>query len=134
MIRYDFRVPIYDFDCTIVQLKEKENPKKILRLLNDFNIGQEIKNEIITNMHNEYIDSALTLTNRNERLLLVILYPISSMERFINIAAHEKRHMEDKITEVVELENGEGTAYLAGYLASAFYEFTKINKLWTILK
>ena len=134
MLRYDFTIPIYDFDCTSVQLKEKENPKKILKLLSEHNIGEEIKDEITTNIKNEYMDSALVLTNKNARLLLVILYPISSMERFVNIVAHEKRHMEDKITEAVELENGEGTAYLAGYLASAFYEFVKINKLWTILK
>lgn len=57
MLRYDFKVPIYDFDCTIVQLKEKENPKKILKLLNEHNIGEEIKDEITTNIKNEYMDS-----------------------------------------------------------------------------
>ena len=113
-----FKIPIYDFDVTLIEVDGSGDVEPIRRLLRRVGGRNEsLESEILGAVENGSIDGGWTLSALGRSLFYVILLPMSSSEQRIRVLNHEKRHIEDDLLEYCGVNDKEAAAYLAGYLS-----------------
>lgn len=129
MKRVCFKVPLYDFDVILLQVesdKDKSAAKKEMKRLGC--TEKEIDEELESVTKGEY-NGATTWRNFAYKLILVIFHKFSSQRCIDNVFGHEKRHVEDRILEWANVNDIEGSAFLAGFLSEKFNKFQRTIKL-----
>lgn len=86
-------------------------------------MDDEDKEEIFTDIKNENHDGGTTYRSFPTQEFLVIFFKFSSEEAKVNVYAHEKRHIEDRLMQYLEINDIETAGYLAGFLAVEFNKF-----------
>ena len=125
MKTYCFNVPMFDFEVKLIQIEGKKDYAQVKKHEWLQDIPDEDKEEIFQNVKDDVCDGAYVLRNLNLKQLIVVFYRFESEEKRVNVYAHEKRHVEDRIMEYLHIEDFETAGYIAGYLAVEFYKFTK---------
>lgn len=125
MRRFDFEVPIYGWEITIVTIFDKNDEQPVKDLFDEFDIDDD---NAIDNIINERYDGGETYVNTGQRQGVILIYKFDNINVFHNILNHEKRHLLDRIGLVhLILEEREAIAYLDGYVSEQIY--SNLDKL-----
>lgn len=125
MKTHSFDIPIFDFKANLIQIEDKNDLSLIEKHKWLKNMEDVDKEEIFTEIKNENYDGGTTLRNFHSQEFLVIFFKFSSEEAKINVYAHEKRHIEDRLMQYLEINDIETAGYLAGFLAVEFNKLTR---------
>lgn len=125
MKTYSFKVPMFDYDIKLIQIEGKKDYAQVKKIEWLQGIPDEDREEIFKNAKEDVCDGACVLRNLNMRQLIVVFYRFESEEKKVSVYAHEKRHVEDRIMEHLQIEDFETAGYLAGFLAVEFNKFIK---------
>jgi len=123
MKTHSFNIPIFDFKVKLIQIEDKKDLPSLKKHKWLKNMDDENKEEIFTKIKNENYDGGTTFRDFSSREFLVIFYTFSSEEAKVNVYAHEKRHIEDRLMEYVGINDIETAGYIAGFLAVEFNKF-----------
>lgn len=111
-------VDIFEWDVVLVELSKKDNPNDVLKLLSEFiPVDKELTKEVTNNINRRCYNGGSHYFYLMDRMSLILLYPVSSKEKRINVLCHEKRHVEDRILKYSNIDDIETAGYLAGFLA-----------------
>ncbi len=110
-----FIIPMYDFRVTLVEVRDEDNIKKVLKAC-DFVKGTEYHTEVKDNLENGYHDGGHFFYNMRKRVGLILIYHQTSKKRRLECIGHEKRHLEDRLLKYYSVDDFEAAAMLSGYL------------------
>ena len=122
MKKLKFAVPLYDIDVTLLQVEGKDDENAVLDECKQYNISEEIGEELHDTISNDRCDGASTFWNGGLHVAVIVFYRMESTKRKGVCYSHEKRHLEDKILKFCGIDDGEAAAYLAGFLSEYFDE------------
>ena len=125
MRTHSFDIPIFNFKVNLIQIEDKKDLSSLEKHKWLKNMEDADKEEIFTKIKNENYDGGTTFRNFPSQEFLVIFYKFSSEETKVNVYAHEKRHIEDRLMQYLEINDIETAGYLAGFLAVEFNKLTK---------
>lgn len=130
MKRYDFTIPIYDVDVTLIQVERgTENECRTLRkALRSFGCKKESIDEDVNEIREGDMNGGATYRNMTARVVVVVFHEFTSEERMVEVYSHEKRHVEDRVLEFFEVKDTESAGLLAGFLGVEFHKFYKMCK------
>lgn len=125
MKRYDFTIPIYDVDVTLLQVEKCNDSecRKVCSVLRSFGCPKESVDEEISQIREGSTNGGVTYRNMVGRKMLVLFQELTSVERLVEVYSHEKRHIEDRILEFFKVSDSESAALLSGYVSVEFYKF-----------
>jgi hypothetical protein len=123
MKTHTFNIPMLDFKIKLIQITSKKDYIQVKKHEWLQDIPDEDREEIFQNVKEDVCDGACVLRNLNMKQLIVVFYRFESEEKRVNVYAHEKRHVEDRIMEYLHIEDFEAAGYLAGFLAVEFNKF-----------
>lgn len=124
MRRIDFKVPIYDWDITIITIYNEFCKEQVSELIDEFELPD--RDELLQ-LVGEGFNGGRTYAKTSSREIVVILFPWTSEIQFEKSLNHEKRHIIDDIVEWHNLEGKEAPAYLDGYISGEIYK--QLDKL-----
>ena len=116
MILKKFKIEIYEWKVTFIEITSKKDWKKVNKIQKGFGVDKNTIKETRMHIKAGSKDGGLHSWNRF-RKSIILLYPSSSMRQRIKVICHEKRHCEDRILEHLRVYGVEAPAYLAGYLS-----------------
>lgn len=123
MIVKTFNIPIYDTKVTLCQIISQSDFPKVKKLIKVLNVESELLKDIQENIENANLDGGVTLTDMSIRRVIVLFYNMSSYLTQEEVYSHEKRHIEDRILNWVNVDDIESAGLLAGWLAKQFFKF-----------
>lgn len=88
----------------------------ILKEAKDFNLSQEYLNSVEQKFDNDATNGADLFYNDNGLVMLLIVYPHTSILEIASTMIHEGRHAADTVIDSVGLEGKESFAYLNEYI------------------
>jgi len=124
MKKININIPIFDWQLRVLDTTKDDLKVDILKALSWISPDQETLESINHSLETKAYDGGLHLWNIPQRRSLVLLYPYSSWEMRVNILAHEKRHVEDRILSSLYIDDVETAAYLSGYIAQKLIKLT----------
>ena len=130
MKRYDFNIPIYDVDVTLLQVERgtESECRSLRKVLRSFGCKKECIDEDIREIRDGDMNGGATYRNMTARVVVVVFHEFTSEERMVEVYSHEKRHVEDRILEFFEVNDTESAGLLAGFLGVEFHKFYKMCK------
>ena len=111
---------MFYFDVTLLQVESKDDVKQVKKACLDFNMEAEDVEAVIDKVERDCTDGGYTFRNFRFKKFLVIFYRMISCKMRENIWSHEKRHIEDRILQFLNIDDIETSAILAGYLGEQF--------------
>ena len=126
-----FKIDIYNYTITLVQAEEGDKGEEVRKFLSKCKISGESLDDTIKGVDDEDVNGGCTFHNRYHKHIVCFFYPFTSLSRQVEVYAHEKRHVEDRICEWLGINDIETSAYLAGYLGVKFWEF--MNKTTNLI-
>lgn len=121
MKKSTFKVPIYNFDITVIQVESSADKEAVVKEFKKMRIPEDTYQNSLETIESGYMNGGDTFRNMLIKRFLIIIYPCSSETVRREIIGHEKRHIEDRILEYLEIDDIEASAYLAGYLSQYMY-------------
>ena len=121
MKKIKFKIPIYDFSVTWLEIQNKDDKDAVLQEMSKMKCQKEDINDVIDNIERECMNGGSTFRNMDLKKFLVIVFPCSNETIRRDIVNHEKRHIEDRLLKYVCVDDIEACAYLAGYLSRFIY-------------
>jgi hypothetical protein len=110
-----FKVDVYNWEVTLIELTSAKEWKKLKKELIKFGVTKEDIIEAKENIRK--VNGGEHFYQLSRRESMIILYPMKSKKVRTEMLCHEKRHLENRIFEFCRLDDNEASAYLAGYLA-----------------
>ena len=121
MKKTEFKIPIYDFDVTILEVESKEDKAEVNTILSNLIPNKESIDEVLGYIEDGSMNGGDTFRNLLHRKFVVVLYPFKDIETRREVINHEKRHIEDRVLEYCGISDIEASAYLAGYISKFMY-------------
>lgn len=121
MKKTEFKIPIYDFDVTVLEVESKKDKAKVNTILSNLIPNRESIDEVLGYIEDGSMNGGDTFRNLLYRKFVVVLYPFKDIETRREVINHEKRHIEDRILEYCRISDIEASAYLAGYISKFMY-------------
>ena len=121
MKKTEFKIPIYGFDVTILEVESKEDKDEVNTILSNFIPNKEKIDEVLGYIEDGCMNGGDTFRNMLYKKFIVVLYPFEDVENRREVINHEKRHIEDRILEYCGIYDIEASAYLAGYISKFMY-------------
>jgi hypothetical protein len=121
MKKTEFKIPIYDFDVTILEVESKEDKAEVNAILSNLTPDKESIDEVLGYIEDGSMNGGDTFRNLLRRKFVVVLYPFKDIETRREVVNHEKRHIEDRVLEYCGISDIEASAYLAGYISKFMY-------------
>lgn len=121
MKKTEFKIPIYDFDVTILEVESKEDKAEVNAILSNLTPDKESIDEVLVYIEDGSMNGGDTFRNLLRRKFVVVLYPFKDIETRREVINHEKRHIEDRVLEYCGITDIEASAYLAGYISKFMY-------------
>lgn len=123
-----YNIPIYDTELTLVHItrEDLETEEGVKRIKKIFKTRRIIPNsdEFIEDSRNKN-SCGVTYSNKDNCAIVVIFLKLDCAVD--NIICHEKRHIEDLVSDWYQLSDREALAYLAGFLGTLMYDFYRIE-------
>lgn len=121
MKKTEFKIPIYDFDVTILEVESKEDKAEVNTILSNLIPDKESINEVLGYIEDGCMNGGDTFRNMLCKKFVVVLCPFKDVETRREVINHEKRHIEDRVLEYCGVKDIEASAYLAGYISKFMY-------------
>ena len=128
MIRFNFKIPLYYVDVSLVQVESEKDAESVETLLRNIKTDKEYLDDTVNNIKRGCCNGAETYRNLDLKKVVVIFYKITSERQRSNVYSHEKRHIEDRVLEWYSVNDIESAGLLAGFLGEKFYEFEKLQE------
>lgn len=116
-----FKIGIYGWRCVVMEVVSSKDWKVADKEMRVFKCKKSDRKLVVANIKNEVGNGGEHFYNTTSRRTLIILYRITSRKKRMEILAHEKRHMEDRMMNHLGIDNIEAVGYLAGYLAKKMF-------------
>ena len=127
MIRFNFKIPIYKINVSLVQLEGKKDIKPLIALMKGMKAKDDDINNEVEQLSEDRYNGGNTYRNMSRRRIVVLFYRMTSEKTRREVYDHEKRHIEDRVLEWFSVDDIESAGLLAGYLGEKFYEFEKLQ-------
>ena len=121
-----FRIPMYDFTVTLVEVEGKEDKEAVLSIMRGLKCPQEYLDSSADYIERGCYNGGDTFYNFDLKAVCVVFYGFRSERSRQNVYSHEKRHIEDRIMQHNNVDDVESAGMLAGFLGERFYEFRKL--------
>jgi len=114
------RIEIYDWDLSVVLLARNYDVYEVQDFVRD---NLKLRKEELSPIEDVegIFDGGSHYYNTNEKVSIILLYPMTSSERLCNILGHEMQHVVDRIMGYCSIDDLEARAYLAGHLAEVIW-------------
>jgi hypothetical protein len=116
-----FKVDVYDWKVTLIEITSKKDYKKVIPILKKFGCEKEIVKNTKFHIKNGSKNGGHHSYDTKYWESIILIYPSTSKKERMRVLCHEKRHCEDKILEELSVYGVEAPAYLAGYLAKKLF-------------
>lgn len=126
MKKMKFRVPLYDFTVTLVEVESKEDKESVLSIMRGIKCPQEYMDSSADYIDRGCYDGGDTFYNFDIKEFFIVFYGFKSERMRQNVYSHEKRHVEDRIMQHTNVDDIESAGMLAGFLGEKFYEFRQL--------
>ena len=126
MKKMQFVVPFYEVTVRLYQVESKDDAPIIRNVLRGLKADKDITEEIVGGIEREAVNGGETFRDLRHKLMVIIFYEWDSEERKIDVFAHEKRHVEDRILEYFGVNDIESAGMLAGWLGVKFRKFESL--------
>lgn len=127
MKKYEFQLPYYKVDVTLLQVEGKKDENYVAQLLKS--IDAEDTEYTLEGIRRGAVNGGDTYRDLNNKRMAVLFYPMEDNIHRAEIYSHEKRHIEDRVLEFFGVNDIESAGLLAGFLGEKFYEFwNKVTK------
>lgn len=127
MKQANFKIPIYNWDFTVICLGSPADAPKLSAIATKYAFPD--KETLIEHVQKKSYDGGKTYTKKSTRQIIVIIFPQSSKQKLFNTLNHEKRHVIDDILEWHDVHDKEAAAYLDGFLSEELYKHLKQSKV-----
>lgn len=121
MKRKRFKVPIYNFNITFIEMESATDCYLVAKEMKRLNCTPEAICSVSEALKNGDVNGGETYRNMPIKEILVLIYPCTSERRRREVVNHEKRHIEDRILEYLGINDIEASAYLAGFLSEHIF-------------
>ena len=118
-----FKIPIYKFSVTLVEINGAEDETPVRKLLGGRSISVSDIESVCDIVRRGAINGGDLFYNFSTQSAVVVFYPMSGLGDKVNIYCHEKRHLEDRVMEFASVNDPEAVAYLAGFLGEKMWDF-----------
>ena len=127
MRQIQFRVPIYEWNVTVITLYGRKDIKTISEFMKvkDFS-PEEIKNTT-DELIRDSVGGGRAYTSYDKKEAIIIIFPYENDASFYSTLNHEKRHLIDDILEFHGINDKEAAAYLDGFVSTII--FNNLGKL-----
>jgi hypothetical protein len=112
-------IKIFGWKVILVEIKNKNEFKKVIKIMKPINLCLEDIKYIKNNM--KCHDGGDYFYNTSNKKSVILIYPITSKRERRNVLEHEKRHLVDRILENCHIKDIETSAYLTGFISEKFY-------------
>ena len=119
---------MFYFDVTLLQVETKDDSKQVEKACKAFGMESDDIESVKDNVERDCEDGGDTFRNFRFKKMLVIFYRMSSIKMRENIWSHEKRHIEDRILQFLNIDDIETSAILAGYLGEQFHHLRLMQR------
>jgi hypothetical protein len=121
MKKLRFKIPIFDFAVTWIEVEDKNDADKVSKECKKLNIPSNSIHPVMDYIRRDCMDGGETYRNMELKEFLVIIYLCKDEKKRREVVNHEKRHIEDRILEYLGINDMETAAYLAGYISRFIY-------------
>ena len=127
MIKYVFHIPIYECDVMLMQIESKQDSDIVMKNLDWLKVDNEDKQDYKAKIERGCVNGGDCWRNYSLHKFLISFFPFTNMNKKKEVDSHEKRHLEDRILEFVEVNDIEAAGYLSGFLGKKFYKFEQLQ-------
>ena len=131
MIKFTFKIPIYEINVTLLQIEGVGDANVIKPTLKKFALDKQYLDYTMEGIVNDSRNGGDTYRDLNtkKRRFLVVFYKMTDAETRREVYEHEKRHIEDRILEYYSINDIEAAGMLSGFLGRMFYRFEQKQKM-----
>lgn len=123
MIRYNFKIPLYYVDVTLIQVESEKDADSVETILKNIKTDKEWIDYTVGGIKRGCRNGGDTYRNEDLKRFVVIFYCMSNERNRSNCYSHEKRHIEDRVLEWNSVNDIESAGLLAGFLGEKFDDF-----------
>jgi hypothetical protein len=106
---------------TFVEVESKEDAEPVAQICKSVNATPEDAARIRNTIANDSVDGGETFRNFDLGQILCVIYRCTNERSRRNTINHEKRHIEDRTLEWMNVNDVESAAMLAGWLSERIY-------------
>jgi len=121
MKKKEFKIPIYNYDVTFVEIESKNDENEAKLLFENFQLEKEDVEHEMNLINKESEDGGSTYYSLGKKQFLILIHKITSEIERRNIINHEKRHVEDRLLRHCNINDIESAGYLSGFLSEYLY-------------
>jgi len=125
MRRVNIRIPIYDWDLTLITIYNAEDAEPYRKYLQEIEASEEAIETSVGYVLRHCVNGGDTWRDVGQRTATIVIYPWTDEEHFIETLNHEKRHLVDRIMEWARINDTEAAAYLDGYVSKEVFKHIK---------
>ena len=122
-----FKIPIYEWDVSIVTIYNEQDEQPLRELLTNIDADKEGMQQDLYSVRTHAMNGGDTWRDPGNRRAIIVIFPWSDMTVFWEVINHEKRHLVDRILEWANINDMEAAAYLDGAISKML--FSKIKEL-----
>lgn len=121
MKKMEFQLPYYKVDVMLLQIESEKDENDVAELLKS--IDAEDPGYTLKGIRLGAVNGGDTYSDLNNKLIVVLFYPMEDNAHRAEIYSHEKRHIEDRVLKFFGVNDIESAGLLAGFLGEKFYKF-----------
>lgn len=127
-----FKIPIFNFSVSVIYTENHTDSevKETLKYIKRLSDNKDAYNDIEHDLEGCFVNGGICILDPDRKTLVISLNPVSSKKDLNIIFNHEKRHLVDKLTHLLGIEDTETNAYLDGYVSEQCYTFINNLKIY----
>lgn len=127
MRQIQFRVPIYEWNVTVITLYGRKDIKTISEFMKVKDFSPEEIKSTTDELIRDSVGGGRAYTSYDKKEAIIIIFPYENDASFYSTLNHEKRHLIDDILEFHGINDKEAAAYLDGFVSKII--FNNLGKL-----
>lgn len=127
MRQIQFRVPIYEWNVTVITLYGRKDIKTISKFMKVKDFSPEEIKSTTDELIRDSVGGGRAYTSYDKKDAIIIIFPYENDASFYSTLNHEKRHLIDDILEFHGINDKEAAAHLDGFVSTII--FNNLGKL-----
>ena len=127
MRQIQFRVPIYEWNVTVITLYGRKDIKTISEFMKVKDFSPEEIKSTTDELISDNVGGGRAYTSYDKKEAIIIIFPYENDASFYSTLNHEKRHLIDDILEFHGINDKEAAAHLDGFVSTII--FNNLGKL-----